>query len=194
MNHIKINLLKNDKNGQDKGCTTQIGGLSDANLYKLASGFHLSVSLIKECNNKCVYCYPFGQNKEIGLNMTFDEAKAAIKAGSDSGFKVFRFTGGEPTLAPFFEDIFKFTLDAIPDSRVIVNTNGHALDSYIDLFEKYKDRMQLRISLDSTNENHKDYGLYKILTPRMKKTLERISNKQIPTRLNMVVMQLNKDE
>src|SRR3989344_1106539 len=115
-------------------------------LREVAKRLYLAIAFLKECNYKCGYCHPFGESKITqGENLTKWELENIIDSATDSGFDTFRFTGGECTLLPWFGNILEYALARNPNSRVNICTNGSRLDKHMDLFEKYKKRIQLRI-------------------------------------------------
>lgn len=161
----------------------------------LAKNLYLAIAFLKECNYKCAYCHPFGESKiTYGQNLSKDELEQVVDTAIDSGFERFRFTGGECTLLPWFGEILEYTLNKNPRTHVNICTNGSTLDRHMELFEKYKNRIDLRVSLDSTTEEHRATGFDKVLTPKLEKSLEELSRRRIPTRFNTVVTQENKSE
>lgn len=164
------------------------------NLKELASSLYFTIALLKECNYKCAYCYPFGQNKVVGTNMSFGEAKGVLDAATEVGFNKIKFTGGEPTLVPWFSDLFEYAITLNDKLSITVITNGSNLSRHIDLFEKYKNNLSLQFSLDSINDSNKKHGLFKILTSEVNKNLSELSKRGIKTRINMVITQDNKGE
>ena len=164
-------------------------------LISIAARLYLSIAFIKECNYKCGYCHPFGESKIThGQNLTQTELEEIIDAAVDSGFRVFRFTGGECTILPWFGDILEYTLLRQPSAHVNICTNGSTLDKHMALFDRHKDRISLRVSLDSTNSAHVALGFDKILNDSLKASLLELSRRHISTRFNVVVMQPNKSE
>lgn len=165
------------------------------NLKDLAKKLYLSIAFLRECNYKCSYCHPFGESKIThGQNLSKEELKQVIDTAVDSGFERYRFTGGECTLLPWFEEVLEYTLSKDPKVHVNICTNGSTLDKHMELFDRHKDRIDLRVSLDSTLEEHKQAGFDKVLTPQLEKSLSDLSQRKIPTRFNTVVTQQNKSE
>lgn len=165
------------------------------NLKNIAEGLYLAIAFLKECNYKCAYCHPFGESKIThGQNLSKQELERVIDVAIDSGLKRFRFTGGECTLLPWFGEILEYTLNKNPKVYVNICTNGSTLDRYVELFVKHKDRIHLRVSLDSTSEEHRKVGFDKVLTASLEESLRELSWRKIPTRFNVVVTQQNKNE
>lgn len=164
-------------------------------LQQIAKKLYLAIAFLKECNYKCAYCHPFGESKIThGENLSKEELEQVVDAAVDSGFERYRFTGGECTLLPWFGDILEYTLNKNPKIHVNICTNGSTLDRHMELFEKYKDRINLRVSLDSTLEEHRQAGFDKVLTPQLEESLNELSLRGIPTRFNTVITQQNKSE
>jgi molybdenum cofactor biosynthesis enzyme MoaA len=164
-------------------------------LKDVAKQVYLAIAFLKECNYKCAYCHPFGESKIThGQNLSKEELEQAVDVAVDSGFERYRFTGGECTLLPWFGEVLEYALKKDPKVHLNICTNGSTLDRHIELFERYKDRIDLRVSLDSTLEGHRQAGFDKVLTPQLEKSLNELSRRKIPTRFNMVVTQQNKSE
>jgi len=128
------------------------------------------ITLTTECNLQCLYCY--GKSCEDFGN-DFDEftidyslpSSVAYKTESlldflkaDSGSKVI-FYGGEPLVA---EDRLKEIMDALPDRRFVLQTNGTLLDrlnsAYVNRFES------IFISLDgdeTLTDHYRGAGTYR---------------------------------
>ena len=55
---------------------------------------HLAIVIQKNCNMRCKYCSPLGENKfskeSVCQNLTMDEIKEIIDLGVESGFTIFR--------------------------------------------------------------------------------------------------------
>jgi len=165
------------------------------NLIDLAKQLYLAIAFLKECNYKCAYCHPFGESKIThGQNLSKEELERVVDVAVDSGFERYRFTGGECTLLPWFGEVLEYTLDKDPRLHVNICTNGSTLDRHMELFGRYKDRLDLRVSLDSTLEEHRQAGFNKVLTPKLEKSLNELSQRKISTRFNTVVTQQNKSE
>jgi MoaA/NifB/PqqE/SkfB family radical SAM enzyme len=156
---------------------------------------YLAIAFLKQCNFACGYCHPFGESKIThGENMTCDELKQVIDAAHQVGFRVYRFTGGECTILPWFSEIVNYALEKSSDVRINICTNGSTLDQYIDLYSFYKDRVGLRISLDSLDESKRTAGIDKIMTPKLYQSLQKLSESGVYARFNTVVTSVNVEE
>lgn len=168
-------------------------------LKKTASRLNLGIAMLKECNLRCIYCHPYGQSKisyskRAEDNMTEEETKQVLSVAYEAGFRNFKLTGGEPTLLPWFSSIVKYIVDMDPRNKINIVTNGTNLSKIMDLLETHKEAIALQVSLDSLNPANIEFGLDKVLTSLLRIRLEELARKNINTRLNMVVMKINKDE
>lgn len=156
---------------------------------------YLAIALTKNCNKVCGYCHPFGESKIThGVDMNWEELEGVLDSAYEVGFKTYRFTGGEPTIVPWFKKSLDSFLGSHLDVKANVCTNGARLDEHLEVFQKYADRISLRVSLDSLDPSLKERGIDKTLTPAFHKTLARIKSSGIYTRFNTVVTQVNKDQ
>lgn len=155
---------------------------------------YLAIAMLKECNFACGYCHPFGESKIThGKNMDGAEFRSIIDASHDAGFRTYRLTGGECTVLPWFPQAVEYIADK-DGTRINVCTNGSTLDNHLDLFSRHKDKVSLRVSLDSLDTEKRKEGIDKILTPHLAENLEEVSERGIYTRLNVVVTKKNVDE
>jgi len=159
---------------------------------------HVAIIIRRNCNMRCAYCSPLGENKfskgDICKDLSMDEIKEIIDLGIESGFNIFRLSGGEPTLHPEFDKIVKYILNKNNDTKIIINTNGFKLKQYIDLIKDNKDRIEIRLSLDSTDLSHKSQGIGKILTPEIQDIINDLIKSNIKLRLNSVITKTNISE
>lgn len=163
-------------------------------LETIAEKLYLAIALTAACNFRCGYCHPFGESKVThGKNLSESELKDIVDSAHDCGFRTFRFTGGECTILPWFGEVLEHTLQK-EGVHVNLCTNGSTLAEHIDLLEKHKNQVSLRVSLDTTSEKDRKFGFYKVLTSELETTLEDISTRGIYTRFNTVVTQQNKSE
>ena len=160
-----------------------------------ATKMYLAMAFLKECNYDCGYCDPFGESKIThGKNMNFNEFKQVIDASYVVGFRTFRFTGGECTIVPWFQDAVAYVAGEHDGVRVNICTNGSLLEKHLDVLSKYKDNVSLRISLDSIDPTKRNFGIRKVLTPDLDKVLHQLKDIGIYTRFNTVVTQKNLDQ
>lgn len=156
---------------------------------------YLSIAFLKQCNLACGYCHPFGESKMThGRNMDFGEMQQVLSASHAAGFRVYRFTGGECTIVPWFPDAVRHAMELDPSVRVNVCTNGTTLGDFIDLFSQHRDRIGVRVSLDSLDASKRAVGLDKTLTNDLLEHLTALKHRGVYVRLNVVVTRFNVDE
>jgi molybdenum cofactor biosynthesis enzyme MoaA len=165
----------------------------DVKLQNVAKHLVFSIAVIKECNYKCGYCYPFGQNKSHGINMSEKEFCSIIDAAYESGFIQFKISGGEPTLVKWLFPKIEEILNKYPDVEFTIITNGTHLKPYLAFLEKYRDKISIQFSLDSVSTIFKE-GIYKKLDKDTCEILSTLSKNRIKTRINMVITKQTKDE
>ncbi|EQD40418.1 Radical SAM domain protein [mine drainage metagenome] len=172
---------------------------TSSDMKAVAAGLDLGIALLKECNLKCEYCHPFGQSKiaygkMASDNMTTEEVKQVIDSAHLAGFTEFKFTGGEPTVFSGFRAVVEYAMDMDPSNSINIVTNGTTLEKHIDFFIENRKRIRLQVSIDSTDPESIKYGINKILTPKLKSNLMRLSEEEVDTRINMVVMKTNRNQ
>ena len=92
---------------------------------------HLRVSLFGNCNFRCTYCPPWGENRyEIGGNLSTGDLSSLLRALAANGFDTVKLTGGEPTLRRDVVDVVRLTTELFSDVRLI--TNGWKLARIAD--------------------------------------------------------------
>jgi molybdenum cofactor biosynthesis enzyme MoaA len=167
--------------------------MKEDKLRDTAHELYFSIAVVKECNCKCGYCYPFGQNKSIGANMSDEEFFSIVTAAYESGFNKFKISGGEPTLVKWLFDEIEEVLNLHPEVNFTIITNGYDLEQHLDALEKHKDNISIQFSLDSASDQPKE-GISKILNDKTRKLLLKLSEHGIKTRINTVLTKQNKVE
>lgn len=112
----------------------------------------LVINVNDECNFRCTYCPPYGENLCKGLD-AYDEnaVKIAIDFMAEAGSNLLRLTGGEPLLNfPRVYSFLKYSQGRF--KRTVLNTNGFLLPKYIKELLEFKDFLTLKISLDSLDK------------------------------------------
>jgi cyclic pyranopterin phosphate synthase len=87
---------------------------------------YLRISLIDQCNLRCVYCMPVDAPAGMpnGALLTCDEITTVARVAVSLGFRKIRLTGGEPTLRSDLVEIVR-GIAAIPGLRDLsLTTNG----------------------------------------------------------------------
>lgn len=87
---------------------------------------YLRISLIDQCNMRCVYCMPLRGLSFIPSDelLTASELEVVAQAAADLGFRKIRFTGGEPTLRDDLLEIVERVHRAAPDIFLSMTTNA----------------------------------------------------------------------
>ena len=90
--------------------------------------------LTDACNFKCPYCR--GVAKQYSGSLTLDEAKSIVNLWARGNLHNVRFSGGEPTVWPWLEDLVRYTKSMPSIGRIAVSTNGSAsLETYQRLLD-----------------------------------------------------------
>src|SRR3954470_8071666 len=83
---------------------------------------HLRVSLFGNCNFRCSYCPPWGENAyEIDDNLSLEALLETLEVLSARGFEVVKLTGGEPTLRRDLIPIVARASELFSEVRLITN-------------------------------------------------------------------------
>lgn len=152
----------------------------------------LALAITSACNLKCFYCKASGENldKSIGT-IDFGMLKEIIIASYQCGIKDYRITGGEPTTTHYFGDLIEFIMNLKNDITMRITTNGYKILDYIDIIEKYKDRIEIVISVDSLNEYIGDIKYDKYLSENIKNITKELLKRKIKVRYNIVITKYN---
>lgn len=153
---------------------------------------YLAIAITSACNLKCFYCKPSGENldKAIGT-IDFSILKDIIMSAYRNGIKNYRITGGEPTIVPYFGELITFIMNLENDTKIRITTNGYKLLDYIDILEKYKDRIEVVISVDSLNEYIGDVKYDKYLSDTIVDITKQLLERKINVRYNIVITKEN---
>lgn len=155
--------------------------LSDTPTYKTYLSFFnkqwesfipsLVINTDGECNMKCVYCPPGGENLgKINEKLKIEKKLSVIKQFAeilDKKKKILRITGGEPLIKP---DEVSCLFEAAKDyNKIILCTNGtnlkEAFEKNTEKWNAVKDKLLLKISLDTLDPDvfddiTKTHGLF----------------------------------
>lgn len=143
------------------------------------------------CNYKCSYCCIGAENHGFkGDPISVDEMLEIGKVFYDEGVKVFRITGGEPTVWKELESLIQGLHALGPDTQVNLNSNASLPQRLLPILQRNPDRFTLRVSVDRVTPAP---DTPKVWTKRLQNTLQE-ARKYVPVRLNMVVMRSNMHE
>src|SRR5712692_2707590 len=113
---------------------------------------YLRISVIDNCNLRCVYCMPleglqFLPKPEL---LSAEEIERVVRAALDAGFNKFRLTGGEPTLRA---DLLKIVerLAHLPEVRDLALTTNALLLPKLARPLKVAGLKRINVHLDSLN-------------------------------------------
>lgn len=151
---------------------------------------HVRVSLYGDCNFRCTYCPPWGENSyEIADNLSFQDLKNLLQSLAEHGFKVVKVTGGEPTLRHDLIPVIEILSGLFSEVRLI--TNGWRLTRLSPQLARAGLKM-VEISIDAMDE-----GMFDRITqtrryfPRVLSGLDACLEAGIRVQVNMVVMREN---
>jgi GTP 3',8-cyclase / cyclic pyranopterin monophosphate synthase len=162
---------------------------------------YLRISLTERCNLRCVYCMPIDgvslTSKEELLNV--DEYKRIISIFAHLGVNKLRFTGGEPTVSPYLEDLIRFSSqlnNGLSFNSIGITSNGVKLKSKLDSLVS-AGLKSVNISLDTLSEKK-----FTTIARRESSYLSRVLSsiyyaiaKNVPIKVNVVLMRgVNDDE
>lgn len=153
---------------------------------------YLKVHLTDECNLGCIYCNLNKANETN--NLTLNQYKFIIKYMAEAGIKKIKFTGGEPTLYPYLNELIYFCKNDCGINDISINTNGLNLLDYINSL-KMSGLSEVNISVDSLKEYR-----YKAITNNgnLKQIIESINaclNEGIKVNINtLLIKNFNDDE
>jgi hypothetical protein len=123
---------------------------SEENCYpEIPSGGPVSINLdlTTACNYRCPHCVDF-DILNTGSRFQPQTLKNSLDLMHEKGLKsVILIGGGEPTVAPEFEDIVRFLKER--DVSVAVVTNGSGMKRIGNVGELFEKRDWVRLSLDS---------------------------------------------
>lgn len=158
-------------------------------------GIYLALSITTRCNLKCFYCKPAGESicGQKG-DMLLKDIKCITEAAYNEGVTKFRLTGGECTIHPHFGEIVTHILGLGNDVRINICSNGAHILDYLDLLKSNKDRINIRISVDTTQKALNGIEFDKYLSPSIEEITKILVANGIRTRYNIVVTSYNKSD
>ncbi len=157
---------------------------------------YLRLSVTDRCDLRCAYCIPEGFQgfEEPDHWLTFDELERLLGLFARLGLRRLRFTGGEPLLRRNVVDLAR-RVAAIPGIEDLsLSTNATQLDKHA-LGLKQAGVTRLNISLDSLRPDRVERINGRPVLDRILAGIE--AGRQAgfgPIKINMVVMQENRDE
>ena len=111
---------------------------------------YITISLIDICNMKCVYCPPMGENYHTPHKFFAPQkVKLVLATAVSLGMSKVRFTGGEPLLYPYLEDVTTYAANL--GLTVHINTNGLNLGRHLRWMQDVEN-LVVKVSLDAVDE------------------------------------------
>lgn len=154
---------------------------------------YANICLTNFCNFRCYYCQSGGENHGVCGNkdLELNNVKQILTVLERVGIDRIRLTGGEPTLLPYFGEIVRYAVK-LKFSKIRISTNGYNVSEYVDILKNKKIRVQ--ISLDTLDKKK-----FKSITgcdelETVIRAMDVLSENQINTRINTVVMKSNLSE
>lgn len=154
--------------------------------------------LWKACNYKCKFC--FGTFNDVANeNLKKEKAIRIITEIAAFGFQKITFSGGEPTLCPYLDELLKLAKELGLNTTIV--TNGSHLDSQW-LFKNQKNLDWIALSIDSINP------ITNMKSGRIRKNdkqaqsdenyylniISLIKSSKVKLKINTVISSFNKDE
>jgi molybdenum cofactor biosynthesis enzyme MoaA len=159
---------------------------------------YLAIAITTNCNCNCFYCKPTGESilPNIKGTLNFKSLRKIIKVAYELGITTFRITGGEPTTVSYLSSLMRYIMELGDNTKIRLNTNGYKLynKELLNIIERYKERMDIVISVDSVNEYIEGIHYPKYLSAKIQNLATELVNRKIPTRFNVVVTKRNISE
>lgn len=96
----------------------------------------LRVSIVANCNMRCIYCHNEGQGDFAVRRLSLDQVRMVVERALPYGVRKVRLTGGEPLLHPQILDICTMLKRELSVPSVGVNTNGTRLPVLIEMYQR----------------------------------------------------------
>ena len=149
---------------------------------------YLRLSLTDQCNFKCVYCLPDGNDCSSGNFLNLEEVSKLIRAFASLGTKKIRLTGGEPALRKDLTQVIRAAKQTDGIEKVALTTNGYNLNKKVDQWVA-AGLDSINISLDSFNPKqfHLITGVDR-LTPILEGIDRALSYPDLSVKINTVLL------
>ncbi len=148
----------------------------------------LTWELTYACNLRCVHCLSSSGRRHEG-ELTTLEAKRLIDEWAEMHVFYINVGGGEPLVRPDFYELMDYTLER--GIGVKFSTNGTLVDERAADWIASRDYLDVQISLDGatpeTNDPVRGSGVY----ARARKAIERLAERGLSPKVNMVVTSQN---
>ncbi len=122
-----------------------------ADVLRLDSLTELWIHLTDRCDLACRHCL-FSCSPSCSTTLETDRVLSIAHEAEELGCRLFVLTGGEPLVHEGFVEVVDELL-AIPDSHVVVLTNGVLLDTHRDDLARWpRDRVHFQVSVDGLQQ------------------------------------------
>ena len=163
-------------------------------ISKMDETFFLPSCLVfivtSRCNFFCKHCFRDLNNIS---DLPFDIAQKVLLAAKKYNFKSVGLTGGEPLLYPRFRELIDFIVEQGYSFSVV--TNGYILKEFIELFEKYRNKINfIAFSLESADPKKNDDIRHSTSYDKLLEDFSLCRRHKIPFRIVTCASTLNQDE
>ena len=150
---------------------------------------YLRIAVTDRCNLRCFYCMP-----EEGINylpkkelLSYEEILRLVSLLAELGFSKVRITGGEPFVRRDLLTLIDRINNISGISNIHITTNGVLTHSYLDDLKKVGIK-SVNLSLDTLDAIKFEKITRRNEFENVMKTLDGLIERNIPTKINMVVM------
>lgn len=114
----------------------------------------IHMELTHKCNLECKHCF-LKASPDKKTNVSLEEWKNVIDKIAYLNPEQFVFTGGEPLILDYFQELVLYSRKKLPNTSFTLSTNGTLINKYdINLFKNYFDAIY--ISLDGYDRESSD--------------------------------------
>ncbi len=134
----------------------------EINLVKIDNNFNLhalgaTFTITGKCNLRCQHCFVFTENENVISEMQDIDIINSLKEILKYGITSISITGGEPLLRRNLVIKMLEVIQAYPNVKVNLATNGFYLDDEIlSYFSSISNNKTIQISIDGAYESHHD--------------------------------------
>ena len=149
------------------------------------------VELTNRCNLRCQHCFSGRHGGRDDLPL--DIVRHILAEGKENGFDQVNYTGGDPTVHPYFGEVIGLTFEAGYTSGF--NTNGWNFQKIYTQLLPYRAQLQvITFSMDGATETTHDRLRGKGSYRRLMQAMSICVMEDIPFTINMVVTTHNRHE
>lgn len=153
----------------------------------------LWLELTSKCNNKCLHCYSSSDGFRDDDHVTHDRWMTLISEARKCGANSIQFIGGEPLLYPKWKElVLKANEEGFEYIEIFTNATL-ITDSHIEFFKKNNVNIATTIYADNP-EIHDKVTLNQGSFTKTLNALKKITNENIPVRVESIIMKANENE